>query len=102
MCGLVFLYQGDIPQPVLSERVAEALTKMTHRGPDDQGITCEPPYAMGHRRLSIVDLGGSHQPLVSSNQRYVFAFNGEIYNYQELRDSLKSSWDFRTKGDTEV
>ena len=74
MCGLVFLYQDDVPQSVLSERVTEALRKIAHRGPDDQGIECEPPYAMGHRRLSIVDLGGSHQPLVSDDQRYVFAF----------------------------
>jgi asparagine synthase (glutamine-hydrolysing) len=102
MCGLVFLYQDDLPQPVFTERVAEALTKIAHRGPDDKGIQCEPPYAMGHRRLSIVDLSGSHQPFVSYDKRYVFAFNGEIYNYQELRSAFENRWAFRTNGDTEV
>jgi len=102
MCGLVFLHQDNLSQAVLQGRVAEALTRMAHRGPDDQGISCSSTYAMGHRRLSIVDLSGSHQPLVTDDQRYVFAFNGEIYNYQELRDSLKTQWTFHTNGDTEV
>ncbi len=71
-----------------------------HRGPDDNGFWIDGPIGFGHRRLSIIDVGGSHQPMHSVDGRWTIVFNGEILNYQELRESL--NYPFRTAGDTET
>lgn len=74
-----------------------------HRGPDDNGEFIDTNVAMGFRRLSIIDLEGGHQPLSYDNQRYWITFNGEIYNYIELREMLaKQGYEFQTDSDTEV
>ena len=74
-----------------------------HRGPDDNGEFIDTNVAMGFRRLSIIDLDGGHQPLSYDNQRYWITFNGEIYNYIELREMLaKQGYEFQTDSDTEV
>ena len=76
---------------------------ISHRGPDDQGIYINDHVGLGHRRLSIIDLETGHQPMTSQDQRHTIVFNGEIYNYKELKRRLQSyGIDFRTNSDTEV
>lgn len=83
------------------ERMAESLF---HRGPDDSGIYVDGSVGMGFRRLSILDLSeAGHQPMVSADQQYVLVFNGEIFNYVELRSELRGlGYEFRSSGDSEV
>jgi asparagine synthase (glutamine-hydrolysing) len=75
---------------------------MAHRGPDGEGIWQEGAAIVGHRRLAIVDLAASHQPMTDATGRYVLSYNGEVYNYADLRRGLEPRWRFRTQGDTEV
>jgi asparagine synthase (glutamine-hydrolysing) len=81
-----------------------ALDRMEYRGPDNKGIWTEDGICLGHRRLSIIDLSSDgNQPFQSSCKRYIIVFNGEIYNFQELRSDLKKlGHSFRTESDTEV
>src|SRR4030095_10015796 len=74
-----------------------------HRGPDDEGFYISGQIGLGFRRLSIIDLAGGHQPLSNEDGTVWIVFNGEIYNYQTLRDDLLSKGHvFKTKADTEV
>jgi asparagine synthase (glutamine-hydrolysing) len=74
-----------------------------HRGPDEQGLYCGGQVGLGSRRLSIIDLAGGQQPIANEDESVWIVFNGEIYNYRELRSHLqKQAHDFRTKTDTEV
>lgn len=110
MCGIAGFIDRRIPRS--AESLAHAVNRMTqalaHRGPDDSGhwLRAEAGIAIGHRRLSILDLSPSgHQPMSSVCGRYVIAFNGEIYNFRELRDELEKrgaapAW--RGHSDTEV
>lgn len=82
--------------------MTRALSIMAHRGPDDSRMLIDGQAVAGHRRLSIIDLDGSRQPMRSPDGRYILTFNGELYTYQELRRSLSGRWDFVTNGDTEV
>ncbi len=76
---------------------------MAHRGPDGQGVWTAPGVGLGHLRLSIIDLAGSPQPMASSDGRAMLVFNGEIYNYRELREELRGHGaTFQTDGDSEV
>lgn len=101
MCGILGAIGGSDPQ--IAERVARASTLMSHRGPDDWGIYSEPPAALGFRRLSIIDLSpAGHQPMVSRNGEAVLVFNGEIYNYRELRAELEQDHPFTSQSDSEV
>jgi asparagine synthase (glutamine-hydrolysing) len=76
---------------------------LQHRGPDDEGFYRAPGIGLGHRRLSIIDLGGGHQPLANEDESVWIAFNGEIYNYEELnRKYLSTGHHFRTRSDTET
>jgi asparagine synthase (glutamine-hydrolysing) len=76
---------------------------MVHRGPDDEGFYCSGPVGLGHRRLSIIDLAGGHQPLANEDETVWIVFNGEIYNFDELQDDLvKKGHVFKTRSDTEV
>src|SRR5437879_5498986 len=90
------------------ERREEILDSMinvlAHGGPDDEGTYYDDRVAMGHRRLSIIDLSkAGHQPMISPDASHVISYNGEIYNYQSLRDELeKLGKIFATKSDTEV
>jgi asparagine synthase (glutamine-hydrolysing) len=108
MCGVVgFITSKNLVTPALVTDMASALA---HRGPDDSGCWLDPAagIALGHRRLSIVDLSpAGHQPMESRSGRYVLAFNGEVYNFQDLRRELESAsgrgaipW--RGHSDTEV
>lgn len=101
MCGLVGLFYRDsaCDQGVLTA-MRDALV---HRGPDDAGNYIDGPLGLGHRRLSIIDLGGGHQPMQTEDGRFVIAYNGEIYNYKELRDELeRAGTRFKSHSDTEV
>jgi len=86
------------------DQTVREMTKMiVHRGPDDEGYFADDNITMGFRRLSIIDLAGGHQPLSYDNERYWMTFNGEIYNYVELREQLKQEgYDFKTDSDSEV
>jgi asparagine synthase (glutamine-hydrolysing) len=104
MCGLTgFLDHSAIrayePSTVL-QRMNRALA---HRGPDAEGYFESGPAHLGHRRLSVIDIAASLQPMQSTDQRHAIVFNGEIYNFKALRSELKSAGrTFRTAGDTEV
>ena len=102
MCGLAFIYHGNITPAELTMRVQESLSRLRHRGPDEHGIRSGESWCSGHQRLSIVDLAESHQPMADASQRYWLVYNGEIYNYRQLRSELAPLWPFATNGDTEV
>ncbi|KRN82729.1 asparagine synthase (glutamine-hydrolysing) [Pediococcus ethanolidurans] len=83
--------------------VHEMTNMLVHRGPDDSGYFEDDHITMGFRRLSIIDLDGGHQPLSYDNERYWLTFNGEIYNFVELRnDLIKEGYTFKTESDSEV
>ncbi|MCL4552171.1 MAG: asparagine synthase (glutamine-hydrolyzing) [Candidatus Marsarchaeota archaeon] len=76
---------------------------LRHRGPDASACVCLPDCHLGHTRLSVIDLAGGGQPMTEETERYWIVFNGEIYNYRELRSELEQKgWQFRTRSDTEV
>lgn len=108
MCGITGFF--DPSQQMTDDTMQVIVRQMTdtllHRGPDDGGrwIDAEAGIALGHRRLAIVDLSPEgHQPMVSANERYVIVFNGEIYNFLELRQHLETlGHKFRGRSDTEV
>lgn len=93
MCG----FCGSTPSKDLTF-VEQSVHKLHHRGPDEQGVMQTPLGALGHARLSIVDVAASHQPMTDGQQWIVF--NGEVYNFQSLRSQLSGPW--HTQGDTEV
>jgi len=101
MCGIAGILQFDDSKPNLSE-LASMLKVLEPRGPDDEGVWSEGSIALGHRRLSIIDLSQkAHQPLSDDNATLVF--NGTIYNYKELRAELEAAgYQFVSAGDTEV
>jgi asparagine synthase (glutamine-hydrolysing) len=100
MCGIAVAL-GELPN---EERRSAAVASMHHRGPDGSGRFEEPGVFIGHTRLSIIDLSdAANQPMQSPDGRYVLAYNGELYNYVELRESLRGSgWIWRGHSDTEV
>ncbi|HEX7712091.1 MAG TPA: XrtA/PEP-CTERM system amidotransferase [Sphingomonadaceae bacterium] len=103
MCGIAGIFHCSTPKPVDPARVERMADALAHRGPDGSGVWTAPGVGLGHRRLSIIDLAGSPQPMHSADGRAVIAFNGEIYNYRELRRELEQGGArFRTQGDTEV
>ena len=102
MCGIAFIYNQNRPCLELKKMMMKALKCMHHRGPDDWGLVQKDAVAIGHRRLSIIDIHGSAQPMSDPTGRYVLSYNGEVYNYRELRSSLEQKWTFETNGDTEV
>ena len=103
MCGICGQYNFGNPVPV-QRRDIEAMTRtLVHRGPDDEGYYITGPLGFGFRRLSIIDLGGGHQPMSDREESVWVIFNGEIYNFHELRDELEGYGHvFRTNSDTEV
>lgn len=102
MCGISALiqYKSDLPIRKVLERMNN---KMAHRGPDSAGQFINENIGLGHRRLSIIDTEQSaNQPMLSSNKNWVIAFNGEIYNYVELKANELQGVQFQTESDTEV
>jgi asparagine synthase (glutamine-hydrolysing) len=102
MCGIAGIVSLQGAAPTIEE-VVRMCDTMTHRGPDDAGYLVEGAVALGMRRLSIIDLDGGHQPIFNENGTVAVVFNGEIYNFRELRGWLAGRGHrFRTASDTEV
>ena len=105
MCGLLAFLSSRGYAGLKQDGVAKALESLHHRGPDETGIrVVDEDVVFGHKRLAVLDVAGSHEPLFYADGRYVIVFNGEIYNYVELRDELIRDHGarFDTAGDTEV
>jgi asparagine synthase (glutamine-hydrolysing) len=102
VCGIAGIVRWD-NRPVLEHEIRAMCGAMVHRGPDDEGIYLGDGVAIGMRRLSIIDLSNGHQPVSNEDGSVWIVFNGEIYNYQELRrDLITRGHSFRTNSDTET
>jgi asparagine synthase (glutamine-hydrolysing) len=102
MCGICFIHHAD-GRPAAPEGITRMVRTLSHRGPDAQHQVLRGNTALGHARLSIVDIAGGAQPMLSDDGRLALVFNGEIYNYRELRQALQAGGEmFRTESDTEV
>lgn len=103
MCGItgyVHLRPNRVAERAIVQRMTDVLG---HRGPDDQGIYCEGGVALGHRRLSVIDIAGGHQPIADPLTNKVIVYNGEVYNFRELRQRLQlGDGEYHTNTDTEV
>jgi asparagine synthase (glutamine-hydrolysing) len=102
MCGIVGIVHRDSAQPVSLGAIRSMCDLIRHRGPDDEGSYIGENVGLGMRRLSIIDLAGGHQPIFNEDESKVIVFNGEIYNYRELREQLLARGHLlRTRSDTE-
>lgn len=102
MCGISGIITFN-NQLVVEKDIKLMMQKMKHRGPDDEGVFFDTNVGLGFVRLSILDLSpAGHQPMKSNDGRYVIVFNGEVYNYIEIRNELKHKHTFKTGTDTEV
>jgi asparagine synthase (glutamine-hydrolysing) len=103
MCGItgVLHFDGEPVSPVVLRRMTDAIA---HRGPDGEGQFIDGPLGLGHRRLAIIDLSAAgHQPMATPDGRYTLTYNGEVYNFQELRVELESlGHQFKSRTDSEV
>jgi asparagine synthase (glutamine-hydrolysing) len=103
MCGIAGLIHlnGEPVSPVILKKMTDAIA---HRGPDGEGQWIEGNVGIGHRRLAIIDLSpAGHQPMITGDHRYVLSYNGEIYNYREIRSELEAlGYWFRSQTDSEV
>jgi asparagine synthase (glutamine-hydrolysing) len=103
MCGIAGQFNFQRHEPVERETIVRMADSIAHRGPDDEGFFIAGPVGLGFRRLSIIDLASGHQPMSDAEETVWIIFNGEIYNYRELRAELQSKGHrFRTNSDTEV
>ena len=105
MCGIAGICQVDASPltPEAGQWVKAMTDRMSHRGPDGEGQWSKGPVCLGHRRLSIIDLSGGGQPMHSADGQMTVTFNGEIYNYAELKEQLTAlGGQFQTSSDTEV
>jgi asparagine synthase (glutamine-hydrolysing) len=100
MCGIA----GYVSDTMLAPEVLAAMTRsLAHRGPDADGFYTSGRAHLGHRRLSVIDIVGSPQPMTSPDGLIAVVYNGEIYNFRELREELaRGGWTFRSAGDTET
>jgi len=103
MCGICGLYNFQNNAPVESETIKKMADSIVHRGPDDEGYYFSGSFGLGFRRLSIIDLQGGHQPMSDKDKSVWVVFNGEIYNFPDLKKELEGFGHvFRTRSDTEV
>lgn len=103
MCGIAGFFSLDGAHRAMPGVLDAMCTAMTHRGPDDQGTLERGPVGLGMRRLSIIDVGGGHQPISNEDGSVWVVFNGEIYNHPELRETLTArGHHLATRSDTEV
>ena len=106
MCGIAgFLhFDGRLDRDTAVARLTRMVDVIRHRGPDDRGVWTDGTCGLGHARLSIIDLSpAGHQPMATHDGRYWIVFNGEIYNFQEIRTELEARGaQFRSHSDTEV
>jgi asparagine synthase (glutamine-hydrolysing) len=96
MCGIL----GFSGRDKNKKKLKESLSRLSNRGPDDQGIYENDNIFLAHTRLSIIDLSMGKQPMISNCNRYIIVFNGEIYNYKKLKSKYK--YKYKTQSDTEV
>ena len=103
MCGITgqINFDGDPVSPDILKKMTDAIA---HRGPDGEGHWVEENIGLGHRRLAIIDTSSAgDQPMISADHRFVLTYNGEVYNFQELRTELKSKgYHFKSQTDSEV
>lgn len=103
MCGIVVVFNlnGEPVPPVLLRTMTDGIK---HRGPDSEGFYVDSFIGLGHRRLSIIDLSRSgHQPMTTEDKQFIITYNGEVYNFQELRSELERlGYPFQSRSDTEV
>ncbi|OLC77088.1 MAG: asparagine synthase (glutamine-hydrolyzing) [Gemmatimonadetes bacterium 13_1_40CM_4_69_8] len=103
MCGIVGIVHSDPARPVPPAVIRRMCDAIRHRGPDDEGLYVQGAVGLGMRRLSVIDLAGGRQPIFNEDRSKVIVFNGEIYNYRELRRVLIARGHaFATQGDTET
>jgi asparagine synthase (glutamine-hydrolysing) len=103
MCGIAGLFHVETAKPVDPARIRAMTDAQAHRGPDGSGVWTGQGMGLGHRRLSIIDLGGGAQPMASADGQIVVTYNGEIYNFRDVRRELESKGAvFVTNSDTEV
>jgi len=103
MCGICGIVARDARAPVDRNTIERMMRVLRHRGPDAEATVVDGPAGLGHTRLSIIDLSDAgRQPMTNEDGRYSIVFNGEIYNYLELREQLSSRHTFRSRTDTEV
>lgn len=103
MCGLVGLVDPGTTPETKDRLIRSMADRIVHRGPDGDGYHVDGPVALGHRRLSIIDLAGGDQPIFDDSGDIAIVFNGEIYNFKELQQDLRDlGYQLRTRSDTEV
>lgn len=103
MCGIVGIYNFDKDNSIDDSRLRRMNNSLNHRGPDGEGYFINQNVGLGHKRLTIIDLESGDQPMVSNCGNYIIVFNGEIYNYLELKaELLTRGHKFKTTSDTEV
>src|SRR5262245_19732955 len=105
MCGVAGIFHYDDDRQAVDRHALVRMTRrMSHRGPDDEGVRIEGPLGLGHRRLSIVDLTPSgRQPMATADEAFSISYNGELYNHADFRSHLEGhGWRFRGTSDTET
>lgn len=102
MCGIAGIIDYDRPGNANEDRACHLRDALRHRGPDGEGIYLGSHVALAHTRLAVIDRAGGAQPVTSPDGRLTLVYNGEVYNYPELREELRRFWTFRTQGDSEV
>ncbi len=104
MCGIAGIFNFSSPgKPISEDNLKNMLSSIRHRGPDESGIYVGNNFGIGNVRLSIIDISGGQQPLSDSSGRYWIVYNGELFNYIELKRNLeKQGVLFLTNSDTEV
>lgn len=103
MCGITGVFNLSNQEPIDPDRLLKANNTLYHRGPDDEGMFIEPNIGMAMRRLSIIDVTSGHQPIANEDSTIHIVYNGEVYNYRDLRAELEAlGHQFRTDSDTET
>ena len=103
MCGIAGILNLEHSDPVAQRDISQMLAMLRHRGPDQFGIYLDGPLGLGNARLSILDLCGGQQPISNEDGTLWIVFNGEIFNYLELRPELEClGHRFATNSDTEI
>src|SRR5215472_8280042 len=103
MCGIVGILEQGNREPIAQRELRQMLGAIRHRGPDEFGVYLDERAGLGSARLSIIDLSTGQQPISTEDERLWIVFNGEIFNYLELREELEGlGHRFRTRSDTEV
>ena len=103
MCGIAGIVDLEGRRPIAAERLRRMSRQIAHRGPDGEGLVLEPGLGLAHRRLAIIDLVTGQQPMANEDVTVRVIYNGEIYNFAEVRAELRRRGHrFRTRSDTEI